>query len=102
MGELIVTTDQASALLLFNASERLSYSEIKSQLNLSDEDIIRLLHSLACLKHKILIKEPNTKSVTQSDYFQFNANFTDKSRKIKIPLPPVDEKKKIIEDVDKD
>eukprot|EP00253_Pinus_taeda_P026395 PITA_26395 len=100
--ELIVTTYQGAALLLFNNAERLSYSEIKSQLNLSDEDIIRLLHSLACLKHKILIKEPNTKSVTQSDYFEFNANFTDKSRKIKIPLPPVDEKKKIIEDVDKD
>lgn len=100
--ELIVTTYQGAALLLFNNAERLSYSEIKSQLNLSDEDIIRLLHSLACLKHKILIKEPNTKSVTQSDYFHFNANFTDKSRKIKIPLPPVDEKKKIIEDVDKD
>ncbi|RVW55622.1 Cullin-1 [Vitis vinifera] len=55
--ELIVTTYQASALLLFNASDRLSYSEIMTQLNLTDDDI---------------------------------------------PLPPVDEKKKVIEDVDKD
>merc|ERR1711915_736485 len=102
MGELIVTTDQASALLLFNASERLRYSEIKSQLNLTDEDIVRLLHSLACAKYKILNKEPNTKTVAQTDYFEFNAKFTDKMRRIKIPLPPVDEKKKVIEDVDKD
>jgi len=100
--ELIVTTYQASALLLFNASERLSYSEIKSQLNLTDEDIVRLLHSLACAKYKILNKEPNTKTVAQTDYFEFNAKFTDKMRRIKIPLPPVDEKKKVIEDVDKD
>jgi len=100
--ELIVSTYQGAALLVFNSAKKLSYSEIKSELNLSDEDIIRLLHSLACAKYKILTKEPSTKTVTQSDYFKFNANFTDKSRKIKIPLPPVDEKKKIIEDVDKD
>eukprot|EP00252_Welwitschia_mirabilis_P008862 TRINITY_DN210_c0_g2_i1.p1 TRINITY_DN210_c0_g2~~TRINITY_DN210_c0_g2_i1.p1 ORF type:complete len:745 (-),score=178.44 TRINITY_DN210_c0_g2_i1:429-2663(-) len=100
--ELIVTTYQASALLLFNAAERLSYSEIKSQLNLTDEDIVRLLHSLSCAKYKILNKEPNTKTVSQTDTFEFNAKFTDKMRRIKIPLPPVDEKKKVIEDVDKD
>ncbi|KAA3480932.1 Cullin-1-like protein [Gossypium australe] len=56
--ELIVTTYQASALLLFNSLDRLSYSEIMTQLNLTDDDVI--------------------------------------------PLPPVDEKKKVIEDVDKD
>eukprot|EP00262_Sarcandra_glabra_P016332 TRINITY_DN5291_c0_g1_i3.p1 TRINITY_DN5291_c0_g1~~TRINITY_DN5291_c0_g1_i3.p1 ORF type:complete len:745 (+),score=137.19 TRINITY_DN5291_c0_g1_i3:230-2464(+) len=100
--ELIVTTYQASALLLFNASDRLSYSEIMSQLNLTDDDIVRLLHSLSCAKYKILNKEPNTKSISPSDYFEFNSKFTDKMRRIKIPLPPVDEKKKVIEDVDKD
>ncbi|KAG1338628.1 cullin-1 [Cocos nucifera] len=100
--ELIVTTYQASALLLFNASDRLSYSEIMSQLNLTDDDVIRLLHSLSCAKYKILNKEPNTKTISPTDYFEFNSKFTDKMRRIKIPLPPVDEKKKVIEDVDKD
>eukprot|EP01018_Ginkgo_biloba_P007037 Gb_00939 [translate_table: standard] len=100
--ELIVTTYQAAALLLFNASENLSYVDIKSQLNLTDEDVVRLLHSLACAKHKILLKEPNTKTVVPTDNFEFNPKFTDKMRRIKIPLPPVDEKKKVIEDVDKD
>ncbi|KAF7837843.1 cullin-1 [Senna tora] len=100
--ELIVTTYQASALLLFNSSDRLSYSEIMTQLNLSDDDVIRLLHSLSCAKYKILTKEPNTKSISSTDYFEFNSKFTDKMRRIKIPLPPVDEKKKVIEDVDKD
>ncbi|KAJ6828395.1 cullin-1-like isoform X2 [Iris pallida] len=100
--ELIVTTYQASALLLFNSADRLTYSEIMTQLNLTDDDVIRLLHSLSCAKYKILNKEPNNKSITPTDYFEFNSKFTDKMRRIKIPLPPVDEKKKVIEDVDKD
>ncbi|KAI3804647.1 hypothetical protein L1987_26348 [Smallanthus sonchifolius] len=100
--ELIVTTYQASTLLLFNLSDRLSYQEIMSQLNLSDDDVIRLLHSLSCARYKILIKEPNTKTISPTDTFEFNSKFTDKMRRIKIPLPPVDEKKKVIEDVDKD
>ncbi|KAE9602152.1 putative cullin protein, neddylation [Lupinus albus] len=100
--ELIVTTYQASALLLFNSADRLSYSEIMTQLNLLDDDVIRLLHSLSCAKYKILNKEPNTKTISSTDYFEFNSKFTDKMRRIKIPLPPVDEKKKVIEDVDKD
>ncbi|XP_022727593.1 cullin-1 isoform X6 [Durio zibethinus] len=100
--ELIVSTYQAAVLLLFNASDRLSYSEIMAQLNLTHDDLVRLLHSLACAKYKILSKEPNTKTISQSDYFEFNSKFTDKLRRIKIPLPPVDERKKVVEDVDKD
>ncbi|XP_027188477.1 cullin-1 isoform X2 [Cicer arietinum] len=100
--ELIVSTYQAAALLLFNTVDKLSYSEIMTQLNLTHEDLVRLLHSLSCAKYKILIKEPNTKTISQNDSFEFNSKFTDKMRRIKIPLPPVDERKKVIEDVDKD
>uniref|UniRef100_A0A3Q7EFP8 Cullin family profile domain-containing protein n=1 Tax=Solanum lycopersicum TaxID=4081 RepID=A0A3Q7EFP8_SOLLC len=100
--ELIVTTYQASALLLFNASDRLSYQEIMTQLNLSDDDVVRLLHSLSCAKYKILNKEPSTKTISPTNVFEFNSKFTDKMRRIKIPLPPVDEKKRVIEDVEMD
>ncbi|KAG6472377.1 hypothetical protein ZIOFF_069837 [Zingiber officinale] len=99
---ILVSCVQAAALLLFNASDRLSYSEIMTQLNLTDDDVIRLLHSLSCAKYKILNKEPNTKTISSTDVFEFNNKFNDKMRRIKIPLPPVDEKKKVIEDVDKD
>ncbi len=71
-------------LLLFNTTERLSYTDIKGQLNLTDEDVIRLLHSLSCAKYKILNKEPSSKSVTQTDFFEFNIKFTDKMRRIKV------------------
>ncbi|KAB2016301.1 hypothetical protein ES319_D08G087100v1 [Gossypium barbadense] len=100
--ELIVLTYQAAVLLLFNASDRLSYSEIMAHLNLTHDDLLRLLHSLSCAKYKILSKEPNTKTISHGDYFEFNSKFTDKLRRIKVPLPPVDERKKVVEDVDKD
>ncbi|KAK4283529.1 hypothetical protein QN277_000471 [Acacia crassicarpa] len=100
--ELVVTTYQASALLLFNSSDRLSYSEMLTQLNLTDDDVIRVLHSLSCAKYKILNKEPSTKTILSTDVFEFNSKFTDKMRRIKIPLPSVDEKKKVVDDVDKD
>ncbi len=75
---------QASALLLFNSSERLSYSDIMTELNLTDDDVVRLLHSLSCAKYKILNKEPNTKTISPNDYFEFNSKFTDKMRRIKV------------------
>lgn len=47
---LNVSAYQAAVLLLFNSADRLSYSEIKTQLNLGDEDdddLIRILESLS-------------------------------------------------------
>ncbi|GLJ38872.1 hypothetical protein SUGI_0792420 [Cryptomeria japonica] len=96
--ELVVTNYQASVLSLFSESERLSYSDVKRQLNLPDEDIRGLLHSLSCAKYKILNKEPNTKTVAQADYFEFNSKFTDKMKTIQIPLPPVDDRKNVMDD----
>ncbi|XLR55653.1 hypothetical protein S83_006325 [Arachis hypogaea] len=49
--ELVVSTYQAAALLLFNSAHKLSYSEIMMQLNLTHEDVVRLLHSLSCAKY---------------------------------------------------
>ncbi|KAK9281175.1 hypothetical protein L1049_004070 [Liquidambar formosana] len=100
--EMNMSTYQAATLMLFNASDRLSYSEIMGQLNLTHDDVVRLLHSLSCAKYKILIKEPNTKTISPTDYFEFNSKFTDRMRRIKIPLPPVEERRRVLEDVDKD
>lgn len=100
--ELILSTLQAATLLLFNDNEELSYVEIQERLNLPEDDVSRLLHSLSCAKYKILLKEPSTKTISKTDKFQFNSKFTDRMKRVKVPLPPVDEKKKVIEDVDKD
>ena len=82
--ELIVTTYQAALLLLFNEFDRLSYSEIVTQLNLPDDDAVRVLHSLSCGKYKILDKEPSNRTISPNDIFQFNRKFTDKMRRIKV------------------
>lgn len=79
-------------MLLFNSSDRLSYSEIVTQLNLTDDDVVRLLHSLSCAKYKILTKEPNTKSISSNDVFEFNSKFTDKMRRIKVHFPVLTKK----------
>ncbi|CAA7036416.1 unnamed protein product [Microthlaspi erraticum] len=97
--ELIVSTHQAALLLLFNTRDAMSYTDIQTQLNVTDEDLVRLLLSLSCAKYKILIKDPNTKTVSKADVFQFNSKFTVGMRRVKIPLPRVDERKKVVEDV---
>jgi len=101
--ELVVNTPQAATLLLFNdAPGELSFAEIKERLNLPEEDVVRTLHSISCAKYKLLKKSPDSRVVDKGDSFSFNAAFTDKMRRIRVPLPPMDEKKKVAEDVDKD
>jgi len=100
--ELQVSTFQAAVLLLFNDDDKLSFVEVKDRLRLPEEDVMRLLHSLACARYMVLTKEPPNKMVAVTDIFKFNADFTERIRRIKVPLPPVDEKKKVVEDVNKD
>ncbi|KAI8566079.1 hypothetical protein RHMOL_Rhmol02G0011700 [Rhododendron molle] len=71
--ELIVTTYQASALLLFNSSDRLSYQEIMTHIS------------------GWYLSPLRDCTTGMQNCFE-----------MQIPLPPVDEKKKVIEDVDKD
>ena len=70
---------------------------------------MRCLHSLSCAKYKILLKsagpgapEGSPKTIAKTDVFSYNKAFTDKMRRIKVPLPPVDERRRTVEDVDKD
>eukprot|EP00191_Tetraselmis_sp_GSL018_P009710 CAMPEP_0177609228 /NCGR_PEP_ID=MMETSP0419_2-20121207/18950_1 /TAXON_ID=582737 /ORGANISM="Tetraselmis sp., Strain GSL018" /LENGTH=732 /DNA_ID=CAMNT_0019104085 /DNA_START=252 /DNA_END=2450 /DNA_ORIENTATION=+ len=100
--ELVLSTFQAALLLLFNQEESMTFTEIQERLNLPEEDIMRLLNSLSCSKYKILSKTGNPKAVSKEDTFTFNSSFNDRMRRIKVSLPVMDEKKKVIEDVDKD
>jgi cullin 1 len=100
--ELNINLFQAAILLLFNEQGSLKYTEIRDRLGLPDEDMARNLHSLSCAKYKLLLKEPENKSINQEDVFTYNEKFTDRMRRIKIPLPQIDDKKKVEADVDKD
>ncbi|CAN1326249.1 CUL1 [Linum perenne] len=92
----------ATILLLFNTSDRLSYSEIMTQSNLGHEVLVPMLHSLSCAKYEILIKTPSNKTVAQTDYFEFNPKFNDRMKGISIPLPVGNKRNKGVENVYKD
>jgi cullin 1 len=100
--EMHISPFQASCLLLFNKEDTLSYKEIAERLNLPDEDVRRTLHSLACSKYKILKKSPEGRVIADTDSFSYNENFTDRARRIKVPVPPVEDRKKVLQDVDND
>ena len=103
--ELQVASLQAMVLLMFHNvpySAPLAYAEIKAIVNLPDEALKRILHSLACGKYKVLKKSGTPGKVNvESDTFVGNEKFTNKSRKFRIPMASLDEakgKKKIEED----
>jgi cullin 1 len=48
----------------------LSFSEVQERLNLQEEDVVRLLHSLSCAKYQILLKEPAGRSISKTDKFK--------------------------------
>jgi len=75
---------QAAALLLFNAADKLSYSEISSQLKLPEEDLHKLLHSRSSEKYQILVKKPSSQKISSNDCFEFNSKYTSKNDKIKV------------------
>jgi len=91
---MIATTYQTAILLLFNDSQRLTFSNIKTQLNFSEEEAVGLLYSLACAKYKILVKHPYNTTVGTTDYFEINSKFSVRNGTVKLPMPPIDEKKK--------
>ncbi|OMH81945.1 Cullin-3A [Zancudomyces culisetae] len=77
-------------LMLFNnkTTLQLTYNQIKDQTGISsDIDLKRNLQSLACLKHKILLKSPDTsRTVLETDEFKLNLQFSAPVRKLRIPL----------------
>jgi cullin 3 len=85
--DLNVSTMAAVVLLIFNdhaEDEVLSYTTIEQETGLPAENLKRTLQSVACGKFKILIKEPKSKEINDTDTFRFNAAFTDKLSRIKI------------------
>ncbi|KAI9080358.1 hypothetical protein K1719_037752 [Acacia pycnantha] len=74
----------AATLLLFNRANRLTYSEITTQLNLIHEVSDRLLQSLSRAEDEILVKESNMKAISENDSFKFNSKFTDNRKNMKV------------------
>ena len=67
------------------------YEQVRDRVNLPDEHLKRVLHSLACAKYKILAKTPPGNTIKNNDKFKVNVAFTCPMRKIRIPMANLDE-----------
>jgi cullin 1 len=77
--EFQLSTLQAAALLAFNSPGQdcvsVSYNELSGALQLPEEALKRVLHSLACGKYKILKKDGPSNAIKSSDVFTANTKF---------------------------
>lgn len=94
--DLQLTTLQAVVIMAFNkessaASEFEGFESIRERLNLPEEILKRVLHSLACGKHKVLEKDPKSSSIKPTDSFRVVPKFVCKMLKVRIPMASLDE-----------
>ena len=105
--ELTMSTTQAAVCMLFNERAEdetvLSYRDIQQRLGgIPDDDLDRVLQSLTGPKHQLLLTRPPS-HYGEDRVYVFNWAFESKTLRLKIPLPPSEgEKKKVMEDVQKD
>ncbi|KAJ2905371.1 putative cullulin 3 protein [Zalerion maritima] len=87
--DLTVSTYGMIVIMLFNDipdDEWLSFEEIKERTNIPANDLHRALVGITIPpKSRILLKEPNTKSIKPGNKFCFNSSFVSKTIKIKAP-----------------
>ena len=105
--DLQVTTLQAVALLAFNQAnggatmEAEGFESVRERLNLPEETLKRVLHSLCCGKVKVIEKDPKSSSVKPTDTFKAAPKFSSKMHKVRIPMASLDDAhnhKKVEED----
>jgi cullin 3 len=84
--DLVVSTYQMCILVLFNESPTKTLKEIAEATNIPDGELRRHLISLCTPKHRILKKASKGKAIEDDDSFTFNADFTCKLKRVKVPL----------------
>jgi len=82
--DLQMSIYQGIVLLGFNNQEMLSFKEIFQQTDIAEEELKRVLQSLACAKIRVLSKTPKGRDVNETDTFSFNSKFENKHKRIKI------------------
>lgn len=88
---LEVTTLQAVAIVAFNKEGKEqgvfeSFESLRERLNLPEETLKRVLHSLSCAKNKVIEKDPKSSNIKPTDMFRAAPAFSSKVRSIRIPM----------------
>eukprot|EP00040_Diaphanoeca_grandis_P028797 m.167286 g.167286 ORF g.167286 m.167286 type:complete len:729 (+) comp31460_c5_seq3:522-2708(+) len=82
--DLQISTYQGLVLLGFNDVDTLSFKDIYQLTGIKEDELARVLQSLACAKIRVLTKTPKSRDVNDTDTFTFNAKFENKHKRIKI------------------
>ncbi|KAJ1995168.1 hypothetical protein GGI25_001394 [Coemansia spiralis] len=82
--DLVLSLVQGTVMLLFAEHNDLSYKHIQENTALEGAELRRILQSLACGKHRVLVKEPRGKTISETDTFTFNSKFSSPHMRIKI------------------
>lgn len=99
--DIQVSTLQAISLDALSGGHTLTFEEISQRLNLEENILKPLMHSLSCGKYKVITKIPPGNKINTTDSFVANAKFSANLRKIRIPMASLDSSfntKKVEED----
>eukprot|EP00536_Pseudo-nitzschia_multiseries_P002771 jgi/Psemu1/251976/estExt_Genewise1Plus.C_380084 len=99
--DIQVTTLQAVVLNAFNGGVSMSFEELSRKLNVQEDILKPLMHSLSCGKYKVIRKSPASNKINTTDSFVANEKFASNMRKIRIPMASLDStmnKKRVEED----
>ena len=83
--ELTVSGYQMAVLLLFNESDKLTVSQLKTLTGISPEYEFKR-HVLSLIKAKILLKNTKEFDLLDTDQLKVNDGFKNKLHKLKVPL----------------
>lgn len=82
---------QAVVLLLFNGDTVASFQYIQNQLRLNEDAGKRVLHSLSCGKHRVLLKSGHQRSIdVHGDIFRVNKRFVSRLSRFCVQMPSAD------------
>ena len=84
-------------LLLFNSNESINYEEVKETTKIEENELKRVLQSLACGKVPILTKNTKGIEIHQDDIFSFNKEFKHKLYRIRINQVQLKETVRLLE-----
>jgi len=90
--DICVTAFQAVALVLCSASRvAISFSELQDRLGTDQATAKRVLHSLACGRHNILVKSGHQRHMNvQTDQFTLNNKFSSKLKRFTIQMASIE------------